>query len=210
MVGAFVSLERQASDNDEARDPLERVARQISIIAALHDHLEMASANTLIELGPYLDEVVRLIDSTLAADVSVQGSFENMAVGSREASIVATIVNELAAKASKHSFNRSSGTIILSGKRVADAGYRLVCSDDAEQREAEAIDPNRRVGLGLKILKASVCQIGETMTATGVNEGYSTWLDFYLSAGCPMAAFRQQHFSPGRSGARHEARHARA
>ena len=158
----------------------------------------------------YLDEVVRLIDSTLAADVSVQGSFENMAVGSREASIVATIVNELAAKASKHSFNRSSGTIILSGKRVADAGYRLVCSDDAEQREAEAIDPNRRVGLGLKILKASVCQLGETMTATGVNEGYSTWLHFYLSAGCPMAAFRQQHFSPGRSGARHEARHARA
>ena len=210
MVGAFVSLERQASDNDEARDPLERVARQISIIAALHDHLEMASANTLIELGPYLDEVVRLIDSTLAADVSVQGSFENMAVGSREASIVATIVNELAAKASKHSFNWSSGTTILSGKRVVDAGYRLVCSDDAEQREAEAIDPNRRVGLGLKILKASVCQIGETMTATGVNEGYSTWLDFYLSAGCPMAAFRQQHFSPGRSGARHEARHARA
>ena len=210
MVGAFVSLERQASDNDEARDPLERVARQISIIAALHDHLEMASANTLIELGPYLDEVVRLIGSTLAADVSVQGSFENMAVGSREASIVATIVNELAAKASKHSFNRSSGTIILSGKRVADAGYRLVCSDDAEQREAEAIDPNRRVGLGLKILKASVCQLGETMTATGVNEGYSTWLHFYLSAGCPMAAFRQQHFSPGRSGARHEARHARA
>ena len=133
-----------------------------------------------------------------------------MAVGSREASIVATIVNELAAKASKHSFNWSSGTTILSGKRVVDAGYRLVCSDDAEQREAEAIDPNRRVGLGLKILKASVCQIGETMTATGVNEGYSTWLDFYLSAGCPMAAFRQQHFSPGRSGARHEARHARA
>ena len=210
MVGAFVSLERHASDNDEARDPLERVARQISIIAALHDHLEMASANTLIELGPYLDEVVRLIDSTLAADVSVQGSFENMAVGSREASIVATIVNELAAKASKHSFNWSSGTTILSGKRVVDAGYRLVCSDDAEQREAEAIDPNRRVGLGLKILKASVCQLGETMTATGVNEGYSTWLHFHLSAGCPMAAFRQQHFSPGRSGARHEARHARA
>ena len=182
VVGAFVSLERQASDNDEARDTLERVARQISIVAALHEHLGMASANTLIELGPYLDEVVRLIDSTLAADVSVQGSFENVAVGSREASIVATIVNELAANASKHSFKRSSGTIILSGKRVADTGYRLVCSDDAEQREAEAIDPNRRVGLGLKILKASVRQLGGTMTATDVKGGYSTRLDFFLSA----------------------------
>ncbi len=43
VVGAFVSLERQASDNDEARASLERVARQINIVAALHEHLGMES-----------------------------------------------------------------------------------------------------------------------------------------------------------------------
>lgn len=122
-----------------------------------------------------------LIDSTLASNIFVQGSFENVAVTPREASIVATIVNELAANASKHSFKRSSGTIILSGKRVAEAGYRLVCGDDAQQREVVAIDPGGRVGLGLKILRASVRQLGGTMTATDNNEGYSTRLDFNFS-----------------------------
>jgi len=181
VVGAFVSLERRVSDDDEARASLERVERQIKIVAALHEHLGIAGTTELIDLGPYLDQAVSLIDSTLAGDISVQGSFENVAVTPREASIVATIVNELAANASKHSFKRSSGTIVLSGKRVAEAGYRLVCSDDAEQREVEAIDPGGRVGLGLKILRASVRQLGGTMTATHNQEGYSTRLDVNFS-----------------------------
>ena len=65
---------------------------------------------------------------------------------------------------------------------MAEAGYRLVCSDDAEQREGEAVDPGGRVGLGLKILRASVRQLGGTMTATHNKEGYSTRLDFNLSS----------------------------
>lgn len=181
VVGAFVSLERRVSDDEEARASLERVERQIKIVAALHEHLGIAGITELIDLGPYLDQAVSLIDSTLAGDISVQGNFENVAVTPREASVVATIVNELAANASKHSFKRSSGTIILSGKRVAEAGYRLVCSDDAEQREVEAIDPGGRVGLGLKILRASVRQLGGTITATHNKEGYSTRLDVNFS-----------------------------
>ena len=181
VVGAFVSLERQASDSDEARVSLERVARQINIVAALHEHLGMSSTSEMIELGSYLDRVVTLIDSSLPSDVSIQGSFENVAVGSREASIVATIVNELAANASKHSFNQSSGTIFLKGERLAAGGYRLMCSDDAGPRDDVAAEPGGRGGLGLKILGASVRQLGGTMTATHTGEGYSTRLDFNFS-----------------------------
>ncbi len=88
---------------------------------------------------------------------------------------MATIVNELATNASKHSFKQSSGTIFINGERVGEAGYRLVCSDDAEEGEVEAINPGGRVGLGLKILRASVRQLGGTMTATHNKEGYPMW-----------------------------------
>lgn len=181
VVGAVVSLERRASDSDETRSSLERVARQVSSVAALHEHLAMAVTNELIELGPYLDQVVGLIDSTLAADVVVEGNFENIKVGSREASIVATIINELAANASKHSFKHSSGKIYLSGKRMGEAGYRLLCSDDAQSGEVKTVAPSDRVGLGLKILSASVRQLDGTMTATRDEYGYSTRLDFNVS-----------------------------
>ncbi len=180
-VGAFVSLERRASGNDEARASLERVERQIKIVGALHDHIGVAGSTDHVQLGPYLDQTVSLIGSTFASQISVQGSFEDVAATPREASIVATIINELTANASKHSLKRSSGTINLVGERVGDAGYRLTCSDDAGQRKVEAVVPTGRVGLGLKILQASVRQLGGTMAATHNEKGYSTRLDFALS-----------------------------
>lgn len=183
MVGAFVSLERGASQDEAARTSLERVARQISIVAALHEHLGMAATTATIKLGPYLDQVVSLINSTLPADVSVQGRFEDVASLSKQATIVGTIVNELTANASKHSFKQSAGTIVLRGERVGATGYRLVCSDDAKpgaDEPAESASPGGRQGLGLKILKASVRQLGGTMSATKDEHGYSTRLDFDL------------------------------
>ena len=180
VVGAFVSLERRASDNDAARVSLERVARQISIVAALHEHLGVAATLERVDLGPYLDEVARLIDSTLPVDITIQGTFENVAVSARQATIVATIVNELAANASKHSFKLSSGTIFLSGERVGETGYQVVCRDDAQPGGVEPPAPGGRVGLGLKILTASVRQLGGTMIATRDDQGYSTRLEFEL------------------------------
>ncbi len=182
VVGGFVMLEERALANDEARAALGRVARQIDIVAALHDQLGMAGADARIDLGPYLDRVVALIDASFAAAVSVEGRFDAVSVDARVASIVATIVNELAANAAKHSLKGSSGTISLSGERVSGTGYRLICRDDAPPGAGEAVVPNGRVGLGLRILTASVRQLGGTMTATTDDAGYSTRLDFNLSA----------------------------
>ena len=102
VVGAFVSLERRASDNADARGSLERVAQQINTVAALHDHLAISGTSEQVNLGSYLEQVVDLIDDSLAGDVAVTGTFEAIKVSPREASIVATIINELAANAAKY------------------------------------------------------------------------------------------------------------
>ncbi|MEO7813964.1 MAG: histidine kinase dimerization/phosphoacceptor domain -containing protein [Sphingomicrobium sp.] len=178
VVGAFVSLERRASDNDDARASLERVAQQINTVAALHDHLAISATAEQIELAPYLDRVVSLIDESLSGEVKVVGAFETMPVSPREASIVATIVNELAANAAKHSFRDMAGTISFTGARVGEAGYRLECSDDGGEEAAEATHAGGRAGLGLKILQASVRQLSGTMAAGRDADGYATRLEF--------------------------------
>ena len=159
------------------------MARQINIVAALHEQLGQANTVERIELAPYLNQVVDLIDSTLSDEVSVKGTFEDVAVSARQATMVATIVNELAANASKHSFKHSSGTIFMLGERTGGTGYRLVCSDDAQPADGEPASPGGRVGLGLKILTASVRQLGGTMVATQDDHGYSTRLEFELPGG---------------------------
>ena len=180
VVGAFVSLERRASDNDNARASLERVAQQINTVAALHEHLGISATGEMIELGPYLERVVSLIDESLSGAVAVAGAFETMAVSPREASVVATIVNELAANAAKHSFGASAGTISLHGARTGETGYRLECSDDGGAGP-QAVEQSGRAGLGLKILQASVRQLSGTMEARRDAAGYSTLLEFNFS-----------------------------
>lgn len=180
-VGAFVSLERSATDDDDTRASLGRVERQIKAVAALHDHLGLFGNEELIELGPYLDQVIDLLNSTLPSGISVVGSFEDVEVTPREGSLLATIVNELVSNATKHSFEQSSGTIKVLGKRVALGTYRLTSSDDAAPRAAQERKVSKREGLGLKILGASVRQLGGTMTVMDTEQGYSTQLDFHLS-----------------------------
>ncbi|UUR07873.1 histidine kinase dimerization/phosphoacceptor domain -containing protein [Sphingomonas glaciei] len=180
-VGAFVSLERSATDDNDTRASLGRVEGQIRTVAALHDHLGFSGNEERIKLAPYLDQVVNLLNSTFPSEISVQGRFEDVEVTPREASLVATIVNELAANAAKHSFERSSGTIKLIGQRVADAEYRLTSSDDAAPRAPQGSKVSRREGMGLKILGASVRQLGGGMAVTHNEQGYSTQLDFHLS-----------------------------
>ena len=180
VVSAFVSLERSASQNADARASLERVAQQINTVAILHDHLGIGGKIERLDLGPYLDRVVSLIDQALPANISVAGNFEHLTVAPREASIVGTIVNELVANAHKHSLSEAAGTISLAGERQSDSAYRLVCLNDAPQPKVEVVQ-NRRVGLGLKILKASVRQLGGTMTVTQDRTSYCTRLELQFS-----------------------------
>ncbi len=180
IVSAFVSLELGMERSDEVRSSLKRVAQQINTVAVLHDHLGISGENAHVELQPYLDQVVKLIDQSLPASTSVIGTFDNVTVLPREASIVGTIINELAANAFKHSISGSSGTINLSGKRLATNRYRLICQDDAGQGAVD-LPPTGRIGLGMQILKASVRQLGGTMTATTQGPGYRTDLSFAFS-----------------------------
>lgn len=181
VVSAFVSLERSASNNHEARDTLDRVSRQINVVAALHEHLGNTATGDMVELGPYLNKIVSLINSTLSADILVQGSFENVTARPQEASTVGTIVNELATNALKHSFKSSTGTVFLSGERTSASGYEIVCSDDAPTHEVKTVASDGRVGLGLIILAASVQQLDGTMIATNDENGYVTRIALSLS-----------------------------
>lgn len=183
VVSAFVSLERSASQNDEARETLDRVSRQINVVAKLHEHLGHAAKGEMVELGPYLNKIVSLINSTLTGDVSVQGSFENITVKPQEASTVGTIVNELATNALKHSFKNSSGTVLLSGERTGESEYEIRCTDDAPIAAVKRVASNGRVGLGLIILAASVQQLDGTMVATNDEKGYATRIALRLSDG---------------------------
>ncbi|MEO6432736.1 MAG: histidine kinase dimerization/phosphoacceptor domain -containing protein [Sphingomicrobium sp.] len=173
VVGAFVSLEKNATQDKDARSSLDRVAQHVNTVAALHDHLTVAGQSERLDLQSYLDRVVALNDQALPANITIAGDFEPLSVLPREAAILGTIVNELVANAYKHSLSHAPGTISLVGRRLPATGYRLTCTDDAKLL-AVAKASSGRVGLGLQILRASVRQLGGTMSADQDDTGYCT------------------------------------
>ncbi|MEO5809896.1 MAG: histidine kinase dimerization/phosphoacceptor domain -containing protein [Sphingomicrobium sp.] len=179
-VSAFVALERRAAQNANTSAVLDRVTQQIDTVAILHEHLGAAGDGDGIALEPYLSRVIDLIDRALPPTIKVSGSFDPIPVLPREAAVVGTIVNELAANAVKHSIRRGAGTIAFGGRQKAGGAYHLTCRDDgAGSREPR--DADRRQGLGLAIIGASVRQLGGTMSAGEGESGYRTEIDIQLS-----------------------------
>lgn len=176
-VGAFVSLERGTAGTDETRGALDRVLQQISIVATLHDQLGRDVVEGEVDLAPYLTRVASLLDELTPPGVSVAGTFARHIVTTGDAATVGTVVNELVINAVKHAFGHQSGTIRMSGERMPDGRYRLICADDAKLQPIVATS-SAREGLGLAIIAASVQQLSGSMTTSRSDEGYRTELIF--------------------------------
>ena len=134
-----------------------------------------------MELADYLRRVVQLLGDTTPANVSVEGRFDPLSTRGSVAASLGTIVNELVANAVKHSFDADAGgRIDLSG--VLDgAAYRITCRDDGSGN-IEAASPDRRDGLGLRIMTAAVRQLDGSLVGAPSENGFMSLLEFPVRA----------------------------
>ena len=87
------------------------------------------------------------------------------------------MINELVANAVKHSFGDGrSGRIELTGD-LDDRTYRIICRDDGRV-DPEPAAPNKREGLGLKVMATAVRQLDGTLVVEPTADGYVSRLEF--------------------------------
>ncbi len=177
-VASFVALEQKATNSAEAAGVLESVAQQIHTVALLHQHIGVGDGLDHIALDSYLGQVVKLLGQASPEAIRISGKFAPATVTPKQASALAMIVNELAANSTKHAFRDRGGTIDFTGESIGDGLYRLGCADDGQA--AAEIKPTRRAGLGLSIIRASVAQLGGTMTSGQTADGHRTTIEARL------------------------------
>jgi two-component sensor histidine kinase len=173
-VSSLTRLQARASRSEEVRASLGVVERRIETVAALHGEMYLTHAGGRIDLGRYIANVGRLIEAVRPRGVAVEIDVESVEVGSREASAVAVIVNEAATNAFKHAFpGGRAGKLRIIGRRTADHGYELECSDDGAGANPDA-DPDAScdAGLGLRIVEASVTQLSGVSEVTSDATGF--------------------------------------
>jgi two-component sensor histidine kinase len=158
-VSSLVALQRMRSKDEHVRAALDEVAARLQTISLVHDELSLAGASETVDLGRYLDRLGGLLARNASGDVKVLVTGEALMANSRLASSVGMIVSEFVANSLKHAFpDGRAGTIRIKLRDIGEGMAELSCADDGVG--APAAGDTGKAGLGMKIIAASVSQIG--------------------------------------------------
>lgn len=159
-VSSLVQLQRAKSRDEGVRGALDEVSNRLRTISLVHEELNHASASDEVDLGRYLARLGSLLQSNATGNVTFSVTADPLAISSRHASAIGMIVSEFSANSLKHAFpDGRQGAINISLRRLVGGMVELVCEDNGVG-VAPATGAVARLGLGLRIIEASVAQIG--------------------------------------------------
>ena len=105
MVSSIISLQARRSA-PEARQALEEIARRVSVIAAVHDYLQLSRHEGLIEMSEYLPRLCQSLKDALLGHraITLTTDIAPISMPPDRALAIGLIVNELVTNAVKYAF----------------------------------------------------------------------------------------------------------
>jgi two-component sensor histidine kinase len=159
MIVSLLSLQSRASANAEAATQLAIAANRVATIERVHRRLHCFDGVLAVAFKQYLEDFCRDFSAMLSAE---DGADRAIVVEGIEANLPTTtgiplafIVNELITNAAKY----GKGRITVRLEANPGRGYALSVSNDGPGLP-EGFDPAAGKGLGLKLIRSLVAQIG--------------------------------------------------
>ncbi|HYP60367.1 MAG TPA: GAF domain-containing protein [Thermomicrobiales bacterium] len=183
-VAALLSLQLRETQSTETTDALREAVSRVQSIAAVHDLLsdEGRLAGATVEAIARLvveQASMTFIHPPLRVTFTIEPS--NLVVSSRQATVLALLINELVANAVEHGFRgRTSGHIWI---RAETKGH--MCTLDVEN-DGEPLPPTFDVseakGLGMRIVERLVTSdLGGQFVMAGTDTGTRVRLSFPIT-----------------------------
>ena len=180
-VAAMLNLQVRASRSPEIRLELGTARDRVLAVAAIHDQLHVSAKFDRVDMPSFMDRLVASMVNILPPNATISHDIQPMMLETRVASAVGVIVNELATNAYKHAFTDGrKGRIALRMSRTDDL-VTLQVSDDGVGLKP---DPggDARVGLGLRVVRSSVEQLGGSLEQMDLARGYGLSITFPIDA----------------------------
>jgi two-component sensor histidine kinase/putative methionine-R-sulfoxide reductase with GAF domain len=198
-VAALLSIQIRQDETAPSATHLREAVSRIQAIASVHDLL--SDQDRLA--GTTIDTIARLVADeahTTLIPPGLRVSFEilpsDVAVSSKQATILALLTNELVSNAVSHGFRgRAQGHIVIRTRKDGDM-VTLEVENDGE-RIPEGFNPIESRGLGMRIVQRLVTSdLRGAFSIQASDEGTVASIRFPLSAGIDVVDHDDTHSSP--------------
>ena len=157
LAADFLLLQQLRLKDPFARAALIDAAERLVAVGHLHRFISAHDGPGLIDLRPFLDELVAIIGQSTG--LRCRCEVEDLQVAAGVAQQLGLAVNELAINAAKHAYDRGeSGELLVEATREG-AALRLTVSDRGSGLRP-GFSLEGAAGLGLAIVQAIVRQLG--------------------------------------------------
>jgi two-component sensor histidine kinase len=159
MIVSLLSLQSRASENAETASQLAVAANRVAAAGRIHRYLYNFDGVQTVAFKPYLEDVCRELSTMLSSqdcpDRVIVAEAMEIKLPTATAISLGFIVNELIINAGKY----GKGRISVRLEPNPAKGYALSVSNDGPALPEE-FDPAASKGLGMKIIRSFVRQIG--------------------------------------------------
>lgn len=175
VVSHLLSLQGRAV-GEMARRSLAAAAGRIEAVAAVHRRLYLADGVGMIDFKSYLDDLCANIRRAVSAAEQrhvLIVEADPVDLPSWRATALGLIVNELVTNAVKHAYADGEAGPIAVGFFAASDEHRLTVADEGRGLP-DHVDPASARGIGMRIIRTLVQQLGGTIAFTDAEVGRGT------------------------------------
>lgn len=168
IVASLVNLQANRVREPATREEFRLIRERVRALATLHRYLYPEGGVAELDIAAFLEELTSQIFLSYGhatnGRIRLLMDVEPVTVSPDQAVPLALIVNEAVNNALRHAFgDRREGTITLSLMREEEQCV-LTIADDGVGLDAEAVNGDRRAGIGLQLIRGFVRQIQGTLT----------------------------------------------
>jgi PAS domain S-box-containing protein len=184
VIVSLLSMQGDRIGNREARSLHEESIARVHSMALIHESIYRSENFADINMGLYVNELVKMLLSTYAIDESsmkIRIEVRDVSLNVDRAVPCALLLNELVSNALKHGVGngRGPGNLEISFSRSGER-FVIVVADSGPGMDTAVFNSGEQKTLGLQLVKALARQIGGTVDLV-VRDGCRFVIDFPAS-----------------------------
>jgi two-component sensor histidine kinase len=166
VISSLINLQLCRLSDATSREALAQCRSRVQSMALVHEKLYLSNNYSLVPFAEYARKLAATVlhaAGVSPADISMEISFEDIALGVDKAIPCGLILNELVTNALKHAFRDGErGTIWLDLRRIDEGSVRLSVRDNG-MGIAEGVNLRKSESLGMHLIFTLAQQLDGTV-----------------------------------------------